>query len=71
MSDGDLPIPQLLEETISTEWGRLSSAGTWWRGEERLAIARAAPVRENLRRTASCPMSRCGPFDKSQPKLTR
>ena len=42
MSDGDLPIPQLLEETISTEWGRLSSAGTLWRGEERLAIARAA-----------------------------
>lgn len=41
MSD-NLAIPQQLGETITAEWHRLGSAGTWWCGEERVAIAQQA-----------------------------
>jgi len=42
MNGANLPIPQLLQETISAEWHRLSGAGTWWNGQERVAIAQQA-----------------------------
>lgn len=43
--DGHLsPIRTALAEQIEEAWQRLARPGTWWRGEERLAIA--AAVRE-------------------------
>jgi hypothetical protein len=42
MSNADLSIPQQLDETIAAEWDRLSSPGTWLRGEERVEIAKEA-----------------------------
>lgn len=42
MNDADLAVSKQLDVTITAEWDRLSSPGTWWRGEERVAIAQAA-----------------------------
>ncbi|MEO1062931.1 MAG: hypothetical protein AAFZ07_16085 [Actinomycetota bacterium] len=37
-----LAAPQDLERFLDREWERLSAAGTWWSGAERVAIAAAA-----------------------------
>ncbi|MFQ5556384.1 MAG: hypothetical protein ACE5GB_02590 [Acidimicrobiales bacterium] len=39
---GPLAPPPGFDETIDREWAHLASAGTWWAGEERVAIAREA-----------------------------
>ncbi len=47
-----LPIRPELAEAVAEAWRRLSRPGTWWTGEERLAIA------AEVRRAATCRLCR-------------
>ncbi len=46
-----MAIPKTLDESLEAEWVRLARPGTWWSGEERVALARE--LRE-ARRCALC-----------------
>ncbi|WP_349408746.1 alkylhydroperoxidase-related (seleno)protein [Pseudalkalibacillus sp. SCS-8] len=48
MIQSDLPINQSVLNTFKAEWDRLSRAGYWWSGEERVSIA------EEVRHAPSC-----------------